>query len=272
MRRIVSLVILLVLISLVCVHQGFAQTIQPSATTRPTSAPLVDVSLGVANYLPIIDKNPQDGDIISYSVKGYFVANTEYDAAVVGVLTKNPAMVFRPEGLTNAHPVMYTGNAYVNVVTSNGNIKEGDLLTASTVKGAAMKATRGGYVIGTALADYSNTNPRTMGKIPVALKVHYFASEAKLQTGLLDFLNLTTVATYQSPTVVFTYFIAGLVILMTCVIGFFSFGRIASSGIEALGRNPLAARKIQFAIILNVLLTVAVIASGITVAYFVLKF
>jgi hypothetical protein len=84
-------------------------------------------------------------------------------------------------------------------------------------------------------------------------------------------LNLTAVATTEEPTVVFKYFLAGMILLLSFVIGFFSFGRIANTGIEALGRNPLAAKIIQLGIMLNVLITVAIIGSGLVMAYFVLR-
>ncbi|HRN96392.1 MAG TPA: hypothetical protein PLD54_03025, partial [Candidatus Levybacteria bacterium] len=75
----------------------------------------------------------------------------------------------------------------------------------------------------------------------------------------------------EEPTTVFKYFLAGLIMVLAFVIGFFSFGRIANTGIEALGRNPLASRMIQLGIMLNVLITVAIIASGLVMAYFVIR-
>ena len=230
-----------------------------------------DISLGIANYLSVVDQNPQDGDIVSYSPKGYYISNRPFDAAMVGVVSKNPAVAIKSEGVGNSQPVIFNGNGFVNVVTVNGPIREGDMITTSNIKGAAMKANRAGYVLGTALGDYTNNNKNQIGQIPVTLNIHYFFSETKIQTGLLDFFSLTTLATYEQPTVVFKYFISGIIVLLTCILGFLSFGRIANSGIEALGRNPLAGRKIQLAIIMNVFMTIVIIASGFVVAYFILN-
>jgi len=54
------------------------------------------------------------------------------------------------------------------------------------------------------------------------------------------------------------------------LLGFVAFGRVAGRGVEALGRNPLAARVIQLGIFLNVFITVAIIAAGILVAILIL--
>lgn len=262
MRRILPVFILLFLLGI--------QVLNP--LTVFSQAPLPgDLSLGIATYLPLIDEEVEDGDIVSYSPRGYYITNLPYDAAMVGIISLNPAVALETTDLENAQPVIFTGNVGINVVTSNGPIKNGDLITSSDVKGAGMKATRAGYVLGTALADYNNPDPTVVGKVPVSLNIHYFFSETRVQTGLLDFFSLASLATYEQPTVVFKYLIAGLVVLMTCILGFLSFGRIANTGIQAVGRNPLASSKIQFAIILNVFLTIVIIGSGLAVAYFVLN-
>lgn len=250
----------------------FAQTITdvPSVTLTPIP-PTDDLSVGLSNSVPITDKNPQNGDIVSYGVTGYYITSQVYDPAMVGVVTTNPAVSIETENIDNAQPVMMNGNVQVNVVTVNGNIKKGDLITSSNIKGAGMKASRAGYVLGMALADYSNSNTSQVGQIPVSLNIHYFFSDTKVQTGLLDFFNLTTLATYEQPTVAFKYFISGSVILLTIIVGFLSFGRLANTGIEALGRNPLAGRKIQLAIALNILMTLAIVGAGLAVAYFVIN-
>lgn len=247
----------------------FAQSV--TITRTPTPSPVNDLSVGLSNSVPLNDQNPQNGDIVSYGVQGYYITSQIYDPAMVGVVTLNPAVSIETENIENAQPVMMNGNVQVNVVTVNGDIREGDLITSSDVKGAGMKASRAGYVLGTALADYSNPNKSQVGQIPVSLNIHYFFSDTKVQTGLLDFFNLTTLATYEQPTVAFKYFISGLVILMTIIVGFLSFGRMANTGIEALGRNPLAGRKIQVAIVMNVIMTLAIVGAGLGVAWFVIN-
>lgn len=264
---------LIILLSLLFINSSsaFAQTATDAPTRTPTPTPVNDLSVGMSNTIPINDSNPQNGDIVSYGAEGYYITSQVYDPAMVGVVTLNPAVSLETENIEGGQPVMMNGNIQVNVVTANGDIKEGDLITSSNIKGAGMKASRAGYVLGMALADYSNPNKSQVGQIPVSVNIHYFFSDTKVQTGLLDFFNLTTLATYEQPTVAFKYFISGLVILMTIIVGFLSFGRLANTGIEALGRNPLAGRKIQVAIVMNVIMTLAIVGAGLAVAWFVIN-
>jgi F0F1-type ATP synthase membrane subunit c/vacuolar-type H+-ATPase subunit K len=230
----------------------------------------IDTSFGVANYLPIEQQNVKDGAIIVSSNGRYQLATREYDSQMIGVVTENAAIVFKVEGDSQT-PVVANGNAYVLVSGQNGAIKRGDLITASTTPGIGMKATKSGYVLGSALEDFNSTNPKEAKKINVALNIRYNSFKTKVSQSLFDVLNLSAIATTEEPTTVFKYFLAGLIMILAFVIGFFSFGRIANTGIEALGRNPLASRMIQLGIMLNVLITIAIIASGLVMAYFVIR-
>lgn len=230
----------------------------------------INTSFGVANYLPVQDSNIKDGAIVSFGRDGYQQSTTEYDPGIVGVVTLDPAISFNIQGVDST-PVISSGNAQVLVSTINGPIKEGDLLTSSSIKGVAMKATRSGYILGSALGDYNSSNKNDVGKINISLNVHFVNLQSSATSGLLDFLNLTAIATYEQPTVVFRYFLAGIVMVFSFVLGFISFGRIANTGIEALGRNPLAGRTIQLGIVLNVMITITIILSGLAMAYFILK-
>ncbi len=53
-------------------------------------------------------------------------------------------------------PVALSGRVPVIVSTENGPIKPGDYLTTSTIPGVAMKATKGGSIIGTAMAVFDS--------------------------------------------------------------------------------------------------------------------
>ena len=54
------------------------------------------------------------------------------------------------------------------------------------------------------------------------------------------------------------------------VMGFVYFGRVARSGIEAIGRNPLASRIIQFNVILHILISIVIVLVGLAIAYLIL--
>lgn len=229
-----------------------------------------DVSLGIASYITIPDKDTSDGNIVSLSEDGYILSDKAYDAKVIGVVSDNPAVSLNFEELTeNSYAVLSSGNVKLSVSTINGPISEGDLLTSSEIKGIGMKADKAGYVVGTALESFDEKNPQTIGKINVSLNLHYANNTAQLKNSFLDIFQLSTIATYENPLTVFRYFIAGIVVIASIIVGFLSFGRVASQGIEALGRNPLASRTIQLGIIINTIITIAIIIAGISIAYFV---
>lgn len=239
------------------------------ASASPVTAQIFDTSFGVANYLPIVEK-ANDGAIIVSTNGRYELSKREYDSQMVGVVSENAAVVFEVEG-EDQSPVVGNGNAYVLVSTANGPIQKGDLITTSERPGIGMKATKSGYVLGSALEDFTSANTSEVKAINIALNIRYNSFKTQASQSLFDLLNLTAVATTEEPTTVFKYFLAGMILVLAFVIGFFSFGRIANTGIEALGRNPLAGRMIQLGIMLNVVITVAIIASGVIMAYFVLR-
>lgn len=229
-------------------------------------------SFGVTNSLVITDKDVKDGDIISYSAKGYIRSITEYDPMMAGVVNKKAAISIDLQGLENTYPVMSKGNAIVNISSMNGPVKKGDPITSSNIKGVGMKATSSGYIIGSSLQDYSSVNPKEIGKIYISLNANYYYTKPPSSgANLLNILRFATIAEREPPSSILKYLLAGIVILISIILGFISFGRIAASGIEALGRNPLAGKTIQIGIVLNVLITLAIVASGIAVAYFIIK-
>lgn len=231
----------------------------------------IDASIGVAHELEIDSPSPNNGDLVSFINGRYIIADSPYDPNIVGVIARNAAVIFELEGEPNAEPVVSFGNAIINVSGVNGPIKKGDLITASEIPGVGMKADRAGYVVGSSLQDFDPSDPNQTGQVQAFLNVHYYFANAESARGLLDILNLSAIATYEQPTVVFRYFLAGLIVLISIIFGFLSFGRTANTGVEALGRNPLAGRMIQLGIVLNVLITLSIILSGLAVAYLILR-
>lgn len=230
-----------------------------------------DPSIGVAYELAVEGEGVGDGDIVSFVDGQYTVSSSPYDPNAIGVVSLNPAIAFRADENGSAYPVVSFGNAFINVSGINGPIRKGDLVTTSSVPGVGMKATNSGYVIGSALEDFEPGNPEDVTKINVFLNVHYFFARPEVVRSVFDLLNLSAIATYEQPTIVFRYLLAGVIVLIAVILGFISFGRAANTGVEALGRNPLAGKMIQLGIFFNVLITVAIIVSGLAIAYIILR-
>lgn len=229
-------------------------------------------SFGIANPTVIKDKVVRDGDIISNSDNGYTLTRSSYDPRLYGVVTINPAVAFNTNEPGVRYPVVSSGNTFVNVSTINGKIKDGDPITSSPIPGVGMKASESGYVLGYAMENFNSDDAREIKKIKVSVNKQFYAPlSSGPRSSLLDIFRLSTIATYEKPLTVLRYLVAAIVVLLSFILGFLSFGRVASVGVEALGRNPLAARMIQLGILLNVLITIMILASGLAISFFILK-
>lgn len=228
-------------------------------------------SVGIANFLPVRSEKIEDGDIIVASSKGYFVSSIPYDPQVVGVVTSKPAVALRTDKQQGGIPVVNMGIANTKVVGTNGNIKKGDTITTSAVPGAGMKATKSGYIIGEALEDVTFANDKEIKILPMTLNPHFLQLGSPLRSSLFDIFALSAIAAYDEPLRVFKYVISGVVIIVSFAFGFLIFSRVINTGIEALGRNPLAGRMIQLSIIFNVILVIIIIMSGLGLVYIFLR-
>ncbi|MBP6913708.1 MAG: hypothetical protein KBC00_03800 [Candidatus Levybacteria bacterium] len=232
-----------------------------------------NINEGVANYIEVKNKNVKNGDIVSAGDNGtFFLSKTPYDAKMTGVIVIDPAVSINLIQNKNAYPYISTGTTLVNVTTENGPIEIGDPITTSTTPGVGMKAKEAGYILGTAQEDFDEKDPKKQGSIFITLNSRYaYPHSVNTTSRLFDIFNLTAAASYEQPSVFFKYAISAFVVILSFVIGFFSFGRIASNGITALGRNPLAARIIQLGIVLNVLITLSIVFSGLFMAYLIIR-
>ncbi len=227
-------------------------------------------SSGVAVVLPIKDKVITDGEIVSSTTNGYELTHTPYDESMYGVVTINPAVAFVNNSLVGAYPVTPTGTAFVLVSTVNGPIHSNDYVTSSSIPGIGQKAVKNGYILGIALESYTNSDPTKIGKILVSMSPHFNSSFVSVQSNLMELLKQALFAPSVTPLSALRYVLAALITSISFILGFIYFGRISMSGVEALGRNPLAGRLIQFSVILNLGLTLCIMGAGLAIAYFIL--
>ena len=225
-----------------------------------------DLTLGVATSVKIADENIKDGSIISNSNKGFVLTKKPYDLAMTGIVVINPAVSIEADtqtGKGKIYPLVSSGNARVLVSTINGPIAVGDLITSSTIPGVGMKATKSGFVLGSSLEKFTSNDFRQLKPIRIIIGMRHSSPRATLQRNLFDIANLSAIAWTEEPLTVFRYLMAAIVLIVSFILGFYVFGRIAGRGVEALGRNPLAARVIQFGIGLNFFLRQGIALQGV---------
>ena len=118
------------------------------------------------------DRSIHPGDVVSLDptfASGVVKSTGAYDRNAIGIVSTKPGLVLDdvydpsrgvqvlPDGYKDRIPVAValSGRVPVNVSTENGPIKAGDFLTASSIPGVAMKATKAGRILGQALFDYN---------------------------------------------------------------------------------------------------------------------
>lgn len=223
---------------------------------------------GYSVSLQLNERNVPEGSIISGTNDGYKRSDKEYDSGLYGVVSRTPAVSLESVPNDASQHVVYDGTTYVIVNTSNGAIQKNDLITSSETPGVGMKATNNGFVIGSALENYSGSGN---GKILINVNPHFDNSFAKgVSRNIFDILANARESAYLSPIEALRYVIAAVIALLGFVLGFIYFGRVAQKGVEAVGRNPLAGRTIEFSVLLNVALTALIIIVGLAIAYLIL--
>lgn len=225
---------------------------------------------GIAISIAISDKSAKHGSIILSTQKGYILSSIPYDPSIYGVISQNPAVFVENKEGVNTKPVITSGKVFVLVSTINGPIKTNDFITTSTIPGVGQKATSNGFVVGTALESYNDTNPNKIGKILVSVNPRYNGAFIGIRSNLIQGLKDARSGFSVSPLASFRYLLAAVITIAAFILGFVYFGRVARSGVEALGRNPLAARLIELGIVANLMLTVAIIGVGLGIAYLIL--
>jgi F0F1-type ATP synthase membrane subunit c/vacuolar-type H+-ATPase subunit K len=245
--------------------------------------------LEIVESYDVVSENAADGDIVSYTDQGLNLSQREYDDKVFGVIDTNPVVVYRRQDNTGT-PIVRSGTIDVNVSTANGPIKTGDLITTSNLAGKGQKSTQSGYILGVALQDFGEqdgeagtinlpqggTQQVRVGKINIAIKIEFAElNTARSANRLLDAVNLAFFRNTQDPerfVNILRYILAGLAVIISFGIGFFTLARTIPKAMEALGRNPLARATIQFGIVLNIIFTVGIALVGVVAAIILLRF
>lgn len=228
------------------------------------------LSSSIAVSVPIDEEVGQFGDIVVFKDGEYVLTDVPFDSTLYGVIAQDPVAYIQDTELEESKLVVTHGEAFVRVTAKEGDILIGDYLTSSDIPGVARKADRSGFVIGVALEEYSSDDPEEIGRVLAYVDVRNQLIETTLRTNLFQTLRAGVESPSISPISALRYLLAALIVIATFIIGFISFGRSSGSGVEALGRNPLAKRSIQISIIFNFILTLFIMFLGLLLAYLIL--
>ncbi|HXH26439.1 MAG TPA: hypothetical protein VNG90_00925, partial [Candidatus Acidoferrum sp.] len=132
------------------------------------------------NY--VSSQHLQPGDVVMPANDGDSQAVVKttgsYGLQTIGIISTQPGVTLNSDSQTNAahphvYPVALSGRVPVRVSTENGLIHAGDYLTASSIPGVAMRATRPGQMIGKALEDDTNADPYAITSIMVFVNLSW---------------------------------------------------------------------------------------------------
>lgn len=236
----------------------------------PWAALAQETSSGVAVSSEFTNGDVKDGQIVCSSADGLKTCVNEYDVTMAGVYVATPAVLLENRSLDNGKPVISMGKSSVMVSSVNGVIKKGDFVTSSKQPGIGEKATKSGNIVGVALEDFSVTDPTVIGKILVSVGVRTAIVSTSARGNLVDTLKEGLLAPTLTPLASLRYLLSIIMAAAAFILGFVYFGRVSKSGVEAIGRNPLASKTIQLNVILNLLLTLSIMGGGLAMAYVIL--
>ena len=184
------------------------------------------------------------GDVVSIDASGGAKARKSdkpYDNNLLGVVSSSPNLTLGSAGEKTIN-VGVAGRVPVKVSTENGPIAPGDLLTASSVPGVAMRATKPGATIGQALDGFSGAGE---GKILVRLNVsgHKATVDASdLQAGPVDQATIGNLKVTGDMVVEGVALFRGKVTVAAdlAVAGHISVGEdVAGSAVIPIGKNSV---------------------------------
>ncbi len=225
---------------------------------------------GVAYTMNVNVDNIEDGSLLCETSEGLRLCDTEYHVSMAGVYVANPAVLVEDTDEENGKPVVSSGKAYVRVSTKNGKINKGDFVTSSTIPGVAQKADKSGNALGVAQEEFSSADPVQVEKLLVAINIKPIIVAKSARGNLVEVLKEGILAPTLTPLASLRYLLAILVAILCLILGFVYFGRVANRGVEAMGRNPLAAKKIQLIVLLNLGLVIMITGGGLLLAYIIL--
>lgn len=225
---------------------------------------------GVSVSMDISDNNLKDGSVLCSFSDGIKQCAAEYDANMFGVYVENPSIAIMTLSSPSGKNVVSSGKAYVRVLNVNGVIKKGNFVTSAKVSGVAELADKSGNVLGVALEDYDQSDKTVEGKIMVALNIRPAIVAKSSRGNLVETLREGFLAPTLTPLASLRYLLAIIIAIAAFILGFVYFGRVAKGGVDAMGRNPLAQKAIQFTVVINLVLTVVIMVGGLILAYIIL--
>ena len=234
---------------------------------KPITAADVDVALEIPKPA---DLTIEEGLMICSSPGGYKACDSAHSQDLFGVVSLRPALSIESADIEDGMLVIKQGEVSVRVTNQSGSIVQGDYITSSDTPGLGQKATRNGYVFGTALENYDSSVP---GTIKVAANIQTInIIDPGASENLVKTLQEGATTPFQSPLASLRYLVAALLVLLSFAFAMWYYVRMSRDAIQAIGRNPLASKNINMSVLFQAFVTITIVIVGFGAAYLVLAF
>ncbi len=217
---------------------------------------------GVAINVEVADPDAAAGDIISITKEGLRRTSAAYDIQIYGVIAATPVLSVAPK-TDKTSALVSSGVTDVKVSAQNGTVEIGDYVTSSDKPGVGQKATTSGYVLGKALARYDDTTKE--GLVPAEVNIGFVEIGAESRGNLYQTI-LNILKKPENLNNFLRYFLAFVIGTLTIIGGTFAFVKFVSTGIVAVGRNPLAKRTIIAGMVLSSFVVALLTLAGLGIA------
>lgn len=215
----------------------------------------------------------------SDTVEAATVDNTNNLLGVV--ITGGSSSLTLGRGVSGEVQVATGGSIAILVSDINGDIKQGDQVTASPIAGVGMRVSSNSKVIGVAQADMTTTTEQTidengtkqtvkLGSVPVLINVsyHYQTPEKTIIPAAIQNVANAVAGRAVSPLPIILSGVIFVVMLVVVMIIIFSMIR---SSIISIGRNPLSQSAVYRDVIQLSAVVIVIITASIATIYFILR-
>jgi len=213
-----------------------------------------------------VPSGPTNGLIVIQDGAQYKLSSVRADTRMIGIITDTPSFSGRKSTNSKAFYVNGSGTSVVRASNINGKITKGDYLTSSDIKGVAIRTIDPEFTIGVAQEDFDSAD----GLVRIDIKPSFFQGNSSVNRSLINVIRSGTQSFTLSPINSLRYVLAAIIGIASFLFGFSIFSKISGTGIQALGRNPLARKTIEFNIIIEFILNLGIIVFGLVISYFIL--
>lgn len=233
------------------------------------------------------DENLALGSIVSLknNTSDHVIAASSSSAdSILGVVINDgSSLLTLSNGQDNQVQVATSGMVSVLVSDINGEIEQGDSITASPVKGVGMKATNNTKVVGIAQGKPDNSanaaqtykdsdgkdHPIALGEVPVLINVSYYYKQPDktiIPSAIQNIANALAGKTVNTTPIL----ISGAIFIITLAVVVSIIYSMIRSSIISVGRNPMSQSAVFRDVIQLSALVLGILAVSLTAIYFIL--